>query len=294
VLQPVDRSVYLGLVIGDDREQPGALVDDFRRSGLGHLNAVSGQNVAFVLAAAMPLLRRCRPLPRWMLTMAFLGWFAVLTRLEPSVLRATFMAALGATAFALGRSASPLRLLSLTVTALVLIDPFLVHSVGFWMSVSATLGIVLWSGPVTAAVRGPRWIVLPLSVSLAAQVGVAPIAWWVFGREAALALPMNLLAGPCAALIMTLGLPAGVLAGLLPAPAAAVLHGPTVIAVRLLRSIAGLGAAGDLAALRPVATLAGLAVVGWALRRDRRRLPRPHVGPSVGPAHGPHAGRFAP
>ena len=56
---PADQAALTrGLVIGDDRDQPPAMVERFRASGLSHLTAVSGQNVAFVLAAAGPLLRR--------------------------------------------------------------------------------------------------------------------------------------------------------------------------------------------------------------------------------------------
>ena len=58
------RSLYTGLVIGDDREQPADLADAFRGAGLTHLLAVSGQNVAFALALAGPLLRRLRLWPR--------------------------------------------------------------------------------------------------------------------------------------------------------------------------------------------------------------------------------------
>ena len=53
-LPEVRRSLYTGLVYGDDREQAALLADDFRAGGLGHLLAVSGQNVAFALAAAGP------------------------------------------------------------------------------------------------------------------------------------------------------------------------------------------------------------------------------------------------
>jgi len=44
-LSPVQRSLFTGLVIGDDRAQPAGLADDFRGAGLTHLLAVSGQNV---------------------------------------------------------------------------------------------------------------------------------------------------------------------------------------------------------------------------------------------------------
>ena len=67
------------------------MVEQFRASGLSHLTAVSGQNVAFLLAAAAPLLRRLRPWTRWTATVALIGWFMSVTRFEPSVLRAGAM-----------------------------------------------------------------------------------------------------------------------------------------------------------------------------------------------------------
>src|SRR5215217_2344162 len=88
-----------------------------------------GQNVLLLLAAAGPLLRRLRPVARWMATVGLIGWFVLLTRAEPSVLRAGVMAALAATAFVLGRQAEPLRLLALAVIVLLLIDPLLTWSV---------------------------------------------------------------------------------------------------------------------------------------------------------------------
>ena len=60
---PNDQStLFAGLVYGDDSQQPPAMVERFRGSGLAHLTAVSGQNVAFVLAVVAPMLTRLR---RW-------------------------------------------------------------------------------------------------------------------------------------------------------------------------------------------------------------------------------------
>ena len=68
-----DAALFRGLVIGDDADQPPAMLDRFRASGLSHLTAVSGQNVAFLLAAAGPLLRRLRAGPRWAATVVLVG-----------------------------------------------------------------------------------------------------------------------------------------------------------------------------------------------------------------------------
>ena len=121
VLPEPDGALYRGLVIGDDRDQPRDMIDRFRASGLSHLTAVSGQNVAFVLAACGPLLVRMRPFPRWAVTVAVIAWFVALTRFEPSILRAGVMAGLSATAYATGRERSPVRILALAVIGLVLI-----------------------------------------------------------------------------------------------------------------------------------------------------------------------------
>jgi competence protein ComEC len=98
-----DAALFMGLVIGDDRAQPRTMITAFRESGLSHLTAVSGQNVAFVLTVFGSYINRARTWWRLGLTLFLLGWFVVMTRAEPSVLRASMMAAMSATAFARGR-----------------------------------------------------------------------------------------------------------------------------------------------------------------------------------------------
>ena len=269
-MEPLDRSLYLGFVIGDDREQPLATVEAFRASGLAHLSAVSGENVALLLAAASPLLRRGRDRTRWAITLALIGWFAVLTRFEPSVLRASVMAALAATAVVAGRPARPVRILGLTVTIVLLADPLLVHSVGWWLSVGATAGIVLLAPPLTARLPGPAWLRLPVAVTLAAQLGVAPVTIAVFGPVPQASVPANLLAVPAAAPIMLYGLPAGLVAGAGPEPLARLLQLPTVVLVRFVAHVADAAASWPL----PHVGWPGLAVATVGLAVALGRPPR--------------------
>jgi competence protein ComEC len=236
-----EAALFRGLVVGDDRDQPPEMVDRFRDSGLSHLTAVSGQNVAFVLAAAGPLLRRLRPSVRWMATIALIGWFVALTRFEPSIMRAGAMAMLSATAFALGRERGPARLLCLAVIGLLLVDPLLVGSVGFWLSVGATAGVTT-VGPWLSArlvVLGP--LATPVGVTLGAQVGVLAPAALVFGGVPLVSVPANLLAVPVAGGVMLYGLPAGLLAGLVPSSAPVVML-PCRLGVRWIDVVAALGA----------------------------------------------------
>ena len=77
VLPDDDAALARGLIIGDDTDQPPDMLERFRASGLAHLTAVSGQNVNFVMAAAGPMLRRLRPMPRLAASLALIGWFVV-------------------------------------------------------------------------------------------------------------------------------------------------------------------------------------------------------------------------
>ena len=106
VLSDRERPLFLGFVLGDTRGQAPEVTDDFNGSGLTHLLAVSGENVAFVLALAGPVLRRLTLRPRFLATISVIAFFALITRFEPSVLRASVMAALAVTATMLGREAS--------------------------------------------------------------------------------------------------------------------------------------------------------------------------------------------
>jgi competence protein ComEC len=263
-LTPLQRSLYLGLVIGDDRAQPVELADDFQGAGLTHLLAVSGQNVAFALALAAPLLRRLRLWPRLVSTLLVIAMFGLTTRFDPSVLRASAMAALAVTTTTIGNPVSRIRVLALAVTGLLLVDPLLVRSVGFQLSVSASAAIVLLAPPLIEALPGPRPVREPLAVTLAAQLGVAPVLLATFGPIPVASLPANLLAVPAAGLVMVWGLTGGVVAGLGGGVVAELAHLPTRVVLMWLAEVAARATRLPLGQLRAVHLLAlavGLAAV---------------------------------
>ena len=272
---PADqKALFTGFVLGDDRGASVGVADDFEGAGLTHLLVVSGQNVAFVLAVAAPALTRLRLRGRLVATIGVILLFAAVTRFEPSVLRAATMASVGAVAVALGRPASGIRVVALAVGLLVLVDPLLVHSMGFRLSTAAAAGIIVLARPLGRALPGPSWLTLPLAVTLSAQAAVAPLLVPAFGPMPVAAIPANLLAEPVAGLVMMWGCTGGLLAGLAPAPVAAVLHLPTRAGLWWVGLVARVGADLPLGALglAAVAALAVALAVGVALRRRRPRV----------------------
>ena len=270
---PAERSaLFAGLVYGDDSRQSSDTVENFRASGLAHLTAVSGQNVVFVLALAAPLLVRLTRTARVFLTLIVLAWFAVMTRLEPSVVRAVIMAGTTSIMVGIGRPVSSLVALCVTVGAATLVDPFLVWSVGWWLSVSGCAGLVLLSEPLARAFGwGPGWLGSWIAPTLAAQVGVLGVLVAVFGWPSAVSVPCNLLAAPVAGLVMLVGLPAALVAGLLPTTAATFVMWPIGWGVAWVEGVARVGARLDppmsIDAAISMATIAAIVRFLWLSRK---------------------------
>ncbi len=277
-LDDAQRSLLAGLVLGDDRDQSATTTDDFRAAGLGHLLAVSGQNVAFVVAAVAPVLGRIRH--RWRLpaTLLLLGFFALLTRFEPSVLRATAMAGGSAVAVTLGRPVVGLRLLVATVGVLVMVDPLLVHRAAFRLSVAASAGILLAARPLADLLPGPRPLRDAVGVTMAAQSAVTPLLLAGFGPVPVAALPANVLAGPVAGPLMAWGLTGGLVAGLAVdagwPTVARILHLPSAMGLDWISGVARWAADHPTGLLGPVlgtAVALGVGAAAFLSGRGRRR-----------------------
>ena len=235
-LDPDEAALLLGLVIGDDSDQPDTMVESFRAAGLSHLTAVSGQNVAFVLAVCGPFLRRTSSRFRFGVMVALVAWFVVLTRCEPSVVRAGVMAIVAGYGRSRGFESSGERALALTVIASLIVDPLLAASVGFALSTSATAGLV-WIAPrVTERLPGPRWLAETLGVTIGAQFAVMPVSWFVFDTINVVGLASNLVAVPVAGFVMLSGLPVMGVCGVLIQSGLPYAHEVSAVAMLTLRA----------------------------------------------------------
>lgn len=261
------RALYLGLVMGDDRDQSELTAHRFRASGLTHLLAVSGQNVAFVLAVIAPLLERLGRRTRGVVAVAVLVVFATVTRADPSVLRASVMAALAIVALTSGRVAPTTRLLCVAVAGLLMVDPLLVHSVGFQLSVSATGGLLVLGRPMARRLRGPDWVTTPIAVTVAAQLATAPVLIALSGGVPSVATIANLLAGPAAGAVMMLGVGIGIPAGLVHESIASVAQTPARLLVAWVDGVARISSQAGLAVLTPVrlAVLTAGVLFAWGV-----------------------------
>lgn len=227
---PDAGSLVRGLALGDDSSQSPELTTAMRESGLAHLTAVSGGNVAIVVGVIVGLATAAR-LPRAarvVLGLMGLVYYAFLVGPEPSVLRASAMGAVVLIGVLVGGRRGGPAVLATGVLGLVLIQPSLALSWGFALSACATGGIVLltpWMQQRAARWPGtrrlPPILVTAACLTIAAQAATLPLLVAMGGAAGWVAVPANLLAMPAVAPVTVLGLAAAVVSPVVPGVAEA-------------------------------------------------------------------------
>ncbi len=289
-----------GFVLGQDERIDPATREDFRRSGLAHLLAVSGQNVILLCLLAWPLLAIAGLTLRARL-LALIGLIALyvpLTGAGPSIQRAGLMGAAGLVAALGSRPASRCYALLLAAAVTLALNPRAAADVGWQLSFAAVAGIFLWSSRIGALLAGgtgrrsPRRAVADgIAMTIAATVATAPLVAHHFDAVQIAALPANVAALPAVAPAMWLGMLAG-LAGQLPAIPVEPLNWLNSLCLAYIAQVArwfgapgwaqldaGLGRPGDVAAVYALLiVLCELALATAARRRglgprSGRRLP---------------------
>jgi competence protein ComEC len=219
-------AVIAGIVLGADHGLSEELRDAFRASGLYHLLAVSGQNVAFialgVLGAAW-----LAGIPRWLgeiAVLASIGGYVLAVGWEPSVVRAGVAGAVASLAWLTARPRDRWYVLLLGAIVLLAWNPYSVHEPGFQLSFAAVGAIFVLVPRLQRLLEGyplPRVAATVVAVSAACAVVTAPLLWLHFRSIPVYSVPANALGALVMGPLLGLGLLASALEPLLPVAAAA-------------------------------------------------------------------------
>jgi competence protein ComEC len=239
-----DAALVSGFLVGAVDQLPQVDIDALRLAGISHYVAVSGANVAGFLLLWFIVLgpfgvggRR-----RGVLGLVAVVVFAVATRWEPSVVRASLMAGLVLAGRAIGVPIDSWTALGWSGTLALLVAPDLTQSIGFQLSVLATAGIM--SGGELLPGTYPGWLRGSLGPTLAAQGAVTPLLLGSFGTVPLISPLSNLIAAPLVSVVTVLG-GLGTLTGLDPLVAGAVgLAGVILDLAHVAAGFPQLGAAG--------------------------------------------------
>ena len=214
-----DASIVSAMLLAQRGQIPADIVDQFRRTGVSHVLAISGLHISLVAGMMLAILAAL-PLTPWTraATLVVLLWLYIwLIGLPVSAVRAGWLLIIALVGFRLHLLLSLPTILLLTVTGLVSFYPTVWQDVGFQLSVSAVLGIFLalfiskpWRESVPVV---PPGLLSLIVVSVGAGLATAPLVAYHFNIVTPVSLLANLLVVPIvpfviagAALVLAVGL----------------------------------------------------------------------------------------
>lgn len=208
-------ALVMGLMFGERKRLEFRTLRQFQDTGTLHLLAVSGSNVAVVIAVVWAALALFR-IPRWprtILTLIALILFCALSRNQPSVVRASVAGALVLLGHTWHRRIDPLNIWGGSLLLILLAAPAQLFDVGFQLSFAAALGIIVFAPVLARWPAGRRWhrrlarvLVSAVGVSIVAQLAVTPILASSFNRVPTVTPLSNLVCVPLAGLATAAGL----------------------------------------------------------------------------------------
>ena len=214
----VDGSVYAvvaAMTLGDKSQLTKELRDTYAVSGASHILALSGLHLGIIYTLLSLLLsrRRWQVISQVVIIVCIL-LFVFLVGMSASVVRSAVMITVYALLSLGHRDKMSVNTLAFAAIVMLLFNPKSLFDVGFQLSFMAVLAILLfyplfesvWSQQFLFGHRLFRWLWTTLAVSCAAQIGVAPLIAYYFGRFSCYFLLTNLVVVPAATLILYLSL----------------------------------------------------------------------------------------
>lgn len=292
-----EASLGAGILLGVRAGIDPAIRDAFAVAGLSHVVAISGWNVAIVVALIASATRRLRermgPIMPAVLAATSVCVYVILVGASPAVVRAALMAGALMAARVGGSQSHAGSALMAAVVVMLVVTPTALWDIGFQLSALATGGLILWAAPLESRLgRWPPWIRTPVALTIAAQLATLPILLATFGQVSLVAPLANVIVVPLIPAVMAgagFASLVGAIGTVLPLPlvdlASWIAGGVAWIPLRALVSVGTAAAAMPLAVL-PVAgapwfTMAWYPCLGLLARHlSRRPADEP---PAVGP-----------
>lgn len=223
-LEGDELAIVGALTLGYKEDLDPEVKQRFQASGAAHVLAVSGLHTGVIyglLLLIVTLGGRFKPLyeerwARWgisMLIIAVMWFYAWLTGMTPSVVRAVLMVSIVEIARMAYRRAVSINTIAAAAVLILLVRPADLWSVSFQLSFTATAAIVMMARSMERLMhrqvwksKALDWMVGTIIVSLAAQIGTLPITMYNFGQVSSYFLLTNLIVLPLATILVPLGL----------------------------------------------------------------------------------------
>lgn len=199
-LKTPNLEILGGIVFGDDAVSPPQNIkQSFINSGLLHILAASGMNVAFIYSFFFMFMSIFK-IPfkvKVALGMVMVGIYSLMTGLGASVIRATCMLLFVLAGKLIDRDAHSISLLSFVALLMLLYNPLFINDVGFQLSFIVTFGILIMA-PIVPVFKNKflNFISGTIAIPVIAQLWVIPIQIFYFSNISLYSVFANIMSVP--------------------------------------------------------------------------------------------------
>lgn len=199
ITDPVLYGVASAMLLGDKDNLDAVTRQRYTLTGSMHVLAVSGMHVGILCwmlwLIVAPLKAMNKHWLRLVILLTVVWFYAILTGLSPSVMRASLMFSLYAIGETLKRKPDSLNIVAASALILLLVEPRQMLDVGFQLSYMAVLGIIFFYKPIRNLLlikyKVPRLLWEGTCISIAAQLATLPLVVYYFHQFPLYALVAN-------------------------------------------------------------------------------------------------------
>lgn len=198
-----------GMLNGDTKNVSENILEDFKNSGVTHLLAVSGSNVAYIIMfLSLSSNKIFGKYISYYIIIISIIIFIFVSGASASVARAGIMAILNIVAILFSKKSNTINNICFSALFLLIINPLTIYDVGFILSFVGTLGIVVLSKNIMLLIQKYikiQFISETISVTLSAQIMLTPVMLYYFNTFSLISLLSNFLIVPISGFLTILG-----------------------------------------------------------------------------------------
>lgn len=207
-----ESGILIGLILGNKSYISEENIENFKKSSLSHILAVSGAHISYIILGTTYFINKSK-IPKkigYILTILILIFFMFITNFTPSVVRACLMGITMLFSKVIYRKSDTLNAIALSLLILTIYNPFIIKDIGLKLSYMGTLGIIMLNKEVLNFcinnLKFNKKISEILSVTISAQIFIAPIMALNFNTFSLTFFISNMLITPLFGTCMILGI----------------------------------------------------------------------------------------
>ena len=209
ILPEKEASVVSAVVMGYDSLLTDETSDVYSAGGIAHMLAVSGLHVSVMYGFIIYVLSKILSTKRaYVVSIFFVAFYAVFTGMSSSVVRASIMTEIMLLGMVLEKRSDGLNSLCAAVTIMVMLNPYVIYSAGFLMSVISTYAVI--ACPINDMEPIPKYVISVIKKSFMVTAFTFPIISYFFYNVSFAGIFINIIAIPLMTPLLVLAIIGGI------------------------------------------------------------------------------------